>query len=155
MITASKYGKQILDGMFTSTTNVAFPVTPWLGLFTTMPGADGTGAVEVSAAEYGRLDLTKAGVHSKIYMAGAVVVDGTGDDAGKKVAKSTNQDEIHFQIIPAGGTWGTIVGFGIFDAATGGTPYFFGELTAPVATGSADNKTAVFFDIGDFVITLV
>ena len=160
MITASNYGKKILDGLFhtgtsASATTVSFPADPYLGLFTTMPNADGTGGVEVSADEYGRINLTNTGVYNKQLIAPATIVDGDGKDSGKKLAKVVNQDEIHFPVIPQGGTWGTIVGFGIFDSASGGTPYFWGELTAPVETGSATSKTAVFFDIGDFVVTLV
>lgn len=155
MITASNFGTKILNALFTSDSNITFPSKPYLGLFTAMPAADGTGGTEVSAEEYARINLAAVGVHGKAYMGDATVADGEGEDTGKKVAKITNQDEIHYQIIPAGGSWGTIVGFGVFDAASGGTPYFWGELTAPVETGSEASKTAVFFDIGDFSVTLV
>lgn len=158
MITASNYGKKILNGLFNtanSTSNtISFPKTPYLALLTTLPGADGTGAVEVSADEYARIDLTGTGVYNKQYIAPAVVVDGEGEDTGKKLAKIVNQDEIHYPVIPVGGTWGTIVGFGVYEAASGGTPFFWGALTEPVETGSSTSKTAVFFDIGDFVVTL-
>lgn len=158
MIKAATYGKKILDAMFntgnSSTNSVLFPKTPYLALFTTMPDAGGAGMTEVNAAEYARIGLTAKGIHNKQYLAPAVVGDGDGSDAGKKVAKVVNQEEIHFPVIPQGGTWGTIVGFGIYDAATAGELYFWGELTQPVETGSETSKTAVFFDVGDFVVTL-
>lgn len=154
MITASNYGTKILNGLFTDSTNVSFPADPYLGLYTTMPNSDGTGGVEVSASEYFRINLTQTGVYNLPLMGDATVVNGQGEQAGLKIAQITNQDEIHFPVIPAGGSWGTIVGFGVFSANTGGTPYFFGELTEPVETGSTTSKTAVFFDIGDFVVTL-
>ncbi len=158
MINASNYGKKILDGLFNTgnktSNSVAFPNTPYLALLTTLPGADGTGGVEVSAEGYSRIDLTNHGVYNKQYIAPAVVVDGEGEDTGKKLAKIVNQDEIHYPVIPVGGTWGTIVGFGVYESASGGTPYFWGQLTEPVETGSETNKTAVFFDVGDFVVTL-
>ncbi len=162
MIEAGNYGIRILGALFNAgispsgtvqAKTVTFPKEPHLALYTQMPAADGSGAVEVAVEGYARVNLTSLGLKQKRLLSSAEVADGEGDDAGKKVASVTNQEEIHFPVFPVGASC-TVVGFGVYESLSAQKPYFWGELKEPVQAGSPTNKSAVFFDIGDFKVTL-
>ena len=68
----------------------------------------------------------------------------------------SNQDLIFFPEAEKE-AYGTIVGFGIFDAVSGGDPYFFGELSG--SSGQSGTVTVglneiPIFRVGDFRIAL-
>ena len=53
-------------------------------------------------------------------------------------------------VFTAGGDWGTVTHFGIFDAATSGNLLYWGALSASKAVGNTDTLT---FAIGSIVVT--
>lgn len=94
--------------------------TTYVGLFTTTPTIPaGTGGVEVSTSgtAYARVAL--------------------GGDWGAAASGTlTNSTAITFPTATA--SWGTIVGFGIFDAATAGDLLWAGTLTTSLTVNGAD-----------------
>lgn len=112
----------------------------WLGLFTTKPGADGTGGVEVgSGKNYSRVEIsTFMGVTDR---------------------SAINTADINFNaaIVPSdpdaqtGADWGTIVAFGLFTSKTGSTLYAWGDLDQPV---TVNTHNTLHFLTGKFEIYL-
>ena len=96
------------------TTFVATPADTYVALFTTMPVYAGTGGVEVSGGSYARVAIAAAG-WSAIATGG-----GNGDQIDNTAA-------VNFPTPTAG--WGTVVGFGLYDASTGGNLLYFDTLT--------------------------
>lgn len=145
-INANDIGKTIANGL-TQGGSVSFP-TPYLGLFTTMPGADGTGGVEVNYPEYARVAINTKGIEGKDIMTEPYTEAGTGDDAGKNLAVVKNQEIVYFPEAETG-AGGTAIGFGLFKSRTGGTPYLWGELK----TNPTINKNSVpLIRIDDLVL---
>jgi len=99
----------------------------YVGLFTTLPNDNGTGGTEVSGGGYARQAVT-FGAPSNGSM--------------------SNSADITFPLATA--NWGTIVGFGIFDAATGGNLLYFGSLTTSKSIESGDQLR---FPAGNLTIT--
>jgi hypothetical protein len=97
---------------------LTMPTTVYVALFTTTPTMPaGTGGVEVSGGSYARQAITFA-------------VTGTGP------AAANNSGAITFPT--ASGSWGTIVGAGIYDALTGGNLIDAGALSASKVIASGD-----------------
>ena len=151
MINANTYGSKILNIMLHtgSAYSETFTSTPYLALYTTMPDANVAGAAEPTDSAYTRVLLSAKGVNQTNLLGTAVVVDGDGTNAGKKLAQVTNQELIFFP--EAQTAWGQIVGFGIYENKGATTPYFWGELTAPTAV---EAEEIAIFRVGDFKITL-
>lgn len=148
-VSASRLGNTIMDAIAQGAKNITFP-TPYLGLFTEMPGADGTGGTEVSYAEYCRVKLNATGVEGNAIMGAAAAETGTDEDEGKQLSATKNQEIIYFPESEAA-AGGTAVGFGLFSAKTGGYPYLWGELETPVAIA----KNAVpLFRVGEFILKM-
>lgn len=106
------------------------PASRYVALYTLAPLPDGSGGVEVAAADYARQALTTA--------------------TAAALAKVTNTSIVTF-VNSAAAAWGTIVAFAVFDAATGGNVIFHG-LVAPnlvVGIGSPVNVP-----IGQLVVEL-
>lgn len=134
----SNYAAQaVLNSLFGKTSNfgaLASAPTIYVALFTTMPGEDGTGGTEVSGGSYARV-ATVAGDWNAATSADPSVVD--------------NANAVTFP--EATGAWGTVVGFGLFDAATVGN-YLggntFGTSKAPTSGDTPE------FAAGDLDVTL-
>lgn len=141
----STRSKAIVEG-FTLGKAVTFP-TPYLGLFTTMPGADGTGGEETTYPEYTRVKLTALGVEGKALMSNATIEAGSGEDAGVNIAVSRNQEIVYFPEAETG-AGGTVVGIGLFSAVSGGTPYLWKELDTPMPINI---NSVPMFRIGNLV----
>lgn len=92
----------------------------WIALFTTLPGADGTGGVEVSDANYSRQD----------------VASWTLDTANRRATNGTAES-----FGTAAGAVATIVGFGIMSAETGGTVREYGSFTNPQSVDAGQEMT--------------
>jgi len=88
--------------------NVAYtsPTTVYLALYTVAPGEAG-GGTEVSGGSYARQSVTFS----------APAPD-----------SSSNTTDVTFPV--ATGNWGTVVAFGVFDAASGGNLLYYETLTA-------------------------
>ena len=111
------FAELVLDHIFDANGTVAdgelSPTNWYLGLFTVLPGQDGTGGTEVSGTDYARVST------------------GAGDwaAAGATAARALlNSAAITFPVVGAGG-WGTVVGVGIWDASTAGDLRMIGSLT--------------------------
>ncbi len=91
---------------------LTLPITPYLALFTTLPGEDGTGGVEVSGGGYARVNVSSA----------FPTPSGTGS--------VTNSSDINFGTASA--NWGNVKGVGIFTAASAGQLLRIATLTPAV-----------------------
>ena len=147
-ISAENIGKSIISG-FSKGGSVSFP-TPYLGLFTTMPGTDGTGGVEVAYPEYSRVKINATGVEGSAIMCDPYIEAGTGEDAGKTITATKNQEIIYFPEAETG-AGGTVVGFGLFSAKTGGYLYMWGDLKSNV---TINQYSVPMFRADDFVLKL-
>lgn len=107
------------------------PPNLYVALFTSDPTASATG-VECSGTGYARK---------------AVVQNTTNWPAASGGSKS-NGTAITFAV--AGGSWGTLTHFAIFDALTGGNMLYFGPLTASVTLSSGQQFA---FPAGALVVT--
>lgn len=114
----------ILDHVFSGAGTAVAPTNIYVGLYTVAPTADdGTGATEVpSTNAYARVSTGAA--------------DWTAASAGDPTVID-NANAITFPTA-SGGNWGTIVAFGLFDAATAGNLIAFGNLTTSKAVNDGD-----------------
>lgn len=87
----------------------------YVALFTTLPGEDGTGGVEVAGGGYARQAVT------------------FNAPAGGSM---TNNAEILYPQATA--DWGLVVGFGLYDAAAGGNLLYLNHLTTSKQIDAGD-----------------
>jgi len=120
---------KLLDHLLKKTAFVQ-PEHIYIGLFTTMPDADGLGGQEVLGLNYVR------------------VLADNWDAAAE--GSAANTDTISFQT-PGLDGWGTIVGFGVFDTLAAGTLLFKGLLGADKLTTQGDS---LYFSPGQIVLNL-
>lgn len=123
---------ELLDHVFGASAYSA-PATLYIGLSTTDPGDDGSGATEPSGGSYARAAVTN---------------NLTNWPAASGGAKA-NGTVITFPTATA--SWGTIGWFMIMDAASGGNFLGGGQLTASKTIDSGDTPS---FAVGDLDITL-
>ena len=100
---AGNFSKYISDQVINWVKGTAFagaPANLYVALFTTMPAYDGTGAVEVSG--------------------GAISNGANGDQV-------SNSADASFPTPTAG--WGTVLGYGLYDASSAGNLIAFNTLT--------------------------
>lgn len=121
----------VLDKTF-GAVNWTPPATLYIGLSTTAPANDGTNITEPTGNGYARV---------------AVPNDTTNWPTASGRGK-TNANAITFPA--ATGSWGTVTHFVIYDAATAGNFYGWGQLNVPqaVTTGIAPS-----FATGSFVVS--
>ena len=114
-------------------TSFTMPATVYVALFTVAPThEDGTGGTEASAGNYVR--KSTAGADWGTAADGAI----------------TNANDISF-VVASGSNWGTMNGFALFDAESGGNMIAWGEITVPKAVDIGDTAK---FEAGDLDITL-
>jgi len=100
--------------------NTQSAVTPYIGLFLTAnPGEDGSGGSEVSGP-VGTTGYERQACGFSAASGGAVT---NGGDIAWNAAITA---------------WGTIVGFGIYDAASGGNLLYYGDFNTPRVIGIDD-----------------
>lgn len=101
------------------------PATWYLALFTSMPTVS-TGGTEVAGGSYARVAVTNNNANFPDPTAGVMA---NGAD---------------FTFVTASAAWGTVVGFGWFDALSGGVLRHFAPLTTPktVQIGDTPSFTA-------------
>lgn len=108
---------------FGGTTYPAAPATVYLALFTTAPtNATDGGAVEVSGTSYVRK---------------AVTANSTNFPAASGAAPATSVLGANQVFATPGGSWGTVVGWALYDASTAGHMLAYGAFSG-VAVGSGD-----------------
>lgn len=118
----------VLNWIFT--TNTATRPTSWyVALYTVAPG-EGGGGTECSGTSYARQSV-------------AFSVTGT--------APTTASNSAAVEFPTAGGSWGTIVAAGIFDASSSGNLLAFANLTTSKAIDTGD---VLRFNTGALTITL-
>lgn len=103
----------------------AMPATVYVALIVTAPSdANGTGLVEVSTSSTG---------YARVAVANTGAAAGTNWPTATSRSKS-NGTTISYPTSTA--SWGTVVGFAFFTAATAGTFLGYGDLTSSQAVGS-------------------
>lgn len=132
---ASAYFKKKMLDLYFGATAFASPATWYLALFTTLPASDGSGGVEVSGSNYSRLAVTNNGTNFSAATGSTV-----------PVSKTTAADQT---FATPSGSWGTVVGAGIYDASTSGNPIYLGALTTSKSPGNGDT---VRFPAGNLTI---
>ena len=104
-----------------------------MALFTAAP-TDAGGGTEVTGGAYARLAVTN---------------NATNFPAAAAGAKSNGVDFTF--VTAAGANWGTVVAFGIFDAASAGNMLTWADLTVSKAVNDGDTAK---FTAGDLDLTL-
>lgn len=123
---------ELLDHVFGNAAYTA-PATLHVALFTVTP-SDSGGGTEVSGGSYARVAVTNNATNFPAASAGA----------------KANGTAITFPAPTA--NWGTVVAFGIFDAASAGNLIAWGALTVNKTINNGD--AAPSFAVGDLDITL-
>ncbi|MBP5269370.1 MAG: hypothetical protein ILO42_00265 [Clostridia bacterium] len=130
----------VLGNLCGKSDNVAIGVKDncWLGVFITKPSSDGTGGVEPSAENnYSRVNISwlMNATNRSIVNLYDINFNMATDPSDRSVA--------------SGHDWGTVVGFGLFSAQTGGTLYGWGDLSASITinTGNSLNFGAGNFEV--------
>lgn len=109
--------KAVLDHLYGNAT-LSPPATWYVGLSTTTPTATGTNFTEPAGGSYARVAVTNNATNFPLATAA-------------NPTNKTNGTAIEFPT-PTG-SWGTPTHFGLFTAASGGTPVDYGALVAPTA----------------------
>lgn len=125
----SKYVADQIENWIKGTSFPAPPSNTYLAAFTAAPTArDGTGGTEVSTAgtAYARQAIGSGSW-------GSTTTSGSGTTS---VEQSTNTPTINYAQATA--NWGTIVGVGLYDAATGGNFLAYGDLSSSVVINTND-----------------
>lgn len=118
----SQYLENAALNWFRGTTFPAVPSHVFLALFTTAPvnGVD-SAAVEVSGTSYVRLQITP---------------NTTNFAAPSGAAPATSASGANFVFATPGGSWGTVVGWALYDASTAGNMLMYGNFAGQdVGTG--------------------
>jgi len=95
-------------------------VTPFVALFSTAPGDDGSAGTELSGSGYARQAITFG-------------APGPATGNAEQVANSNN-----IQFGPAAADWLQAVAFGIFDALTNGNLLYWNTLATPKVVQQGD-----------------
>ena len=126
--------KAVLNHIFRDASLGLNATNVWVGLFTAAP-TDSSAGTEVTGGAYARV---------------AVVRTGAGWDAATgTLALTSNTAAVTFAAATA--NWGTVVAFGIFDAATGGNLLFWADLPTSISVLNGDT---VAFAAGNIDVTL-
>lgn len=122
---------ELLDHVFGGAAYSA-PATLYVGLYTVAP-TDSGGGTEVTGGSYARVSVTANSTNFPASSGGAIA----------------NGTTITFPTATA--NWGTVVAFGIFDAASAGNLLAWADLAANKAVDDGDTAS---FAVGDLDITL-
>lgn len=123
---------KIIDQVFRGQA-YSFPATVYVGLFTASP-SDVAGGTEVSGNNYSRVAVTSSLANWAGTQGSGTTVASTGN-----TGTTSNNTQITFTTPSA--NWGTVVAFGMFDAATGGNLLFYGTLTLAKTVNQGDMVT--------------
>lgn len=144
MSNASDYlENQLVDHIFRAST-FARPGTLYFALFTAIAGGDANSVTEVTGGSYARVAVTSNntnfnGTHGST----------TGSSSGTG-GNTTNAVAITFPAPTA--NWGTVVGYGIYDAASSGNLLIWGNLNSSKTVNNGD--AAPSFAAGNLSITV-
>lgn len=139
--------KKLLDLVFSSAA-YSIPATLYCGLYTVTPNDDGTGGTEVTGGSYARVSITN---------------NATNFPAASGGNPSIKSNGVSLTFPVATGSWGTVVGVGIFDASTSGNLLAWNSLvgvsydytattadlfTAPGSSFSANDTVRLLYTTG-------
>jgi len=116
------YVNKLLDKAF-GATDFTPPATVYFALFTVVPTVGNTGGTEVSTNNYSRASIAN---------------NATTFPAASAGAKATG---VTVSFPSPSGSWGTILGIGIYDASSGGNLLAVSTLSAGVPVASGDPVT--------------
>lgn len=122
MSNATNALEELIGNHLLRTATWSKPTDIYVGLFTTMPDEAGSGGVEVTGGSYARVQCGPG----NSYWTGPT--DGNG--------QYSNTDIIQFPEPSA--TWGVILGYGLFSAASSGTLYISKAFAASVTIINGD-----------------
>ena len=133
---STTYANNILNWAIGKSGSLSAHNQVWLGLCSNDPEADNGTFTELSGNGYGRVLIHQ---YNETY---------PGLIASAANRAITNSKQIGFTKA-TGGAWTTAQGYGLFTAATGGSPFYYAKLKEPVSTAEG----AVFlFDPGELKI---
>lgn len=133
MVNARK--KEVLD-YFYGNTAPSIPATYYVGLSTTTPTSTGANFTEPGGSNYARVAVT----NNTTNFPASTAANPTNKSNGTEIAFPTPS-----------GSWGTPTHFGLFTAASGGTPVDWGAITSPQAISSG---ATVRFPVGTLVLRM-
>lgn len=136
MSNASNYLEEQIGTHLLRTGSWTKPAGIYVALFTTLPGEDGTGGVEVSGGNYARVQHGPS--------------DATWDGPTGGNGQFSNASAVIFGAPNA--DWGNVVGFGLYDDATAGTYLTGAALSA--ARNIVSGDPAPNFPIGALKVTI-
>jgi hypothetical protein len=147
--TSSYTQNHILD-QFRGQTGLT-PATLWVTLDTTTGSAQACGT-EVSGGSFARVSIT-ASLANLAGTQGAGTTSASSNNTGSS-GTTSNNNAITFAAPTA--NWGTIVGFCIFDASSGGNLLFYAALTTPKTVNNGDASpsfaaSALTITLGDIL----
>ena len=111
---STTYANNILDYLFSKTATLTAPAAVYIGLCTNDPEATSGTFNELSGGGYARVMISQKG---------ATYPNMMGSASARAIS---NQYQINWT--KATLDWARVKGFGLFSAATGGTPFFYGKL---------------------------
>jgi hypothetical protein len=131
-----------VDWFFRAEAAPTLPADWYVGLFTSMP-TDSAEGTEVSGNNYARAAITRglaqwAGTQSA----------GSTDVSSGTSGTTSNNATLTFPV--PSGNWGTIVGFGLFTASSGGTLWAYGAVTPNKVVYAGD---PVYYSAGQLQLT--
>lgn len=115
---SNNYANGILNYLFAKTASLSAPSAVYIGLCTNDPEADGGTFTELSGGGYSRVLISQRG---------ATYPNVIGSASARAIS---NQYQINWT--KATLDWPEAKGFGLFESATGGSPFFYGKLEEPV-----------------------
>lgn len=135
---STNYANNILNYLFAKTQTLSAPSVVYLGLSENDPEADGGVFNELSCDTYARLLISGTST-SVSYL------DYIGNANNRAI---TNAKQINWT--KATVDWTQAKGFGLFSAPSGGEPFFYGTLEAPV---TCEAGAVALFDPGALKIS--
>lgn len=115
---STPYANNILNYLFAKTKELIIPDAVYIGLCANDPEADNGTFNELSGYGYARVLISQKG---------ETYPNVIGSASNRMI---TNPYQINWT--KATGDWEEAKGFGLFSAASGGTPFFYGKLEVPV-----------------------
>lgn len=123
---------KIIDQVFRGQA-YSFPATLYVGLFTAAPSDTG-GGTEASGGSYSRASVAAS-------LANFAGTQGAGTTVASSGTTGTTSNNGSITFATPTASWGTVVAFGIFDAASGGNLLFYGTLTISKTINPGDTVT--------------
>ena len=132
---ATNYFEDMIARFF-RTSSPAKPAALYVALFTTLPDESGANGIEVNGGGYARVRNGPADANWSAPSGG----DGTIRNLTPVPFAAPNAD------------WNTVVGFGLYDALTGGNAWLLAPLETPLTVRAGDPPP--IFAPGDLVVTI-